>query len=289
MDRLPLLIPLASAFVYAFAAVILKRATERGVGPWRVSFVTNVVQALIFAPFWLGAAGQFAWHHLLHAAVTGAAFFLGQIFTFLALTRGDVSVATPVLGMKVLLVALFTVLLTNDRLSPVLWLAAILTAVATALLGGGGTAQKRSALPSIGFSFLAATAFALTDVLAQKWAPAWGFARFAPAMFATVAALSLTLIPFFRGRLRDLPFRWVLPGAALLGIQASGVAYAIMVFGSATLTNIVYNSRGIWSVLLVWTIGHWFDNTERSHGHAVMGRRLAGSVLLLGAIVIVAR
>jgi hypothetical protein len=36
-------------------------------------------------------------------------------------------------------------------------------------------------------------------------------------------------------------------------------------------------------------VGHWFGNTERSHGHHVMGRRLFGALLLLAAIVIVMR
>ena len=35
-------------------------------------------------------------------------FIAGQAFTFVALQRGDVSVATPMLGIKILLVALLT-------------------------------------------------------------------------------------------------------------------------------------------------------------------------------------
>ena len=89
--------------------------------------------------------------------------------------------------------------------------------------------------------------------------------------------------------MRELQWRWLAPGAALLGLQACGIAYAIIVFRSATTTNIVYNSRGVWSVLLVWTVGHWFDNAERAQGHGVMGRRLAGLLLLLAAIFLVVR
>ena len=47
------LIPLGSGAIYAIAALFLKRATEGGSGPWRTAFVTNWVQALVFAPFWL--------------------------------------------------------------------------------------------------------------------------------------------------------------------------------------------------------------------------------------------
>jgi drug/metabolite transporter (DMT)-like permease len=286
---LPFVLPLVSAFVYAFAALMLKRATERGIGPWRVSFVTNWIQCLFFLPFWLTGGASFAWPQLCHAMICGTTFFWGQVLTFLALTRGDVSVTTPVLGAKVIFVALLAVSLGVEPLTSQMWLAAVLTTIATALLGTGTPRRSRSLAPSVAFGFGAAFAFAVTDVLAQKWAPRWGFGHFAPAMFLTVAILSLGLIPFFRGNLRTLPWRWVAPGALAIAVQAGGIAYSIMVFGSATLTNIVYNSRGIWSVVLVWTIGPWFDNRERMHGTPVMMRRLAGATLLLLALVLVAR
>src|SRR5204862_7471301 len=99
--RLPLVFPLVSAFIYAIAALLLKRATERGVGPWRVNFVANLITAAIFAPYWLLGGKSFSWLNLGFAATCGLTFFVGQLFTFLALSRGDVSVATPVLGTKV--------------------------------------------------------------------------------------------------------------------------------------------------------------------------------------------
>jgi drug/metabolite transporter (DMT)-like permease len=289
-----LFIPLASGFLYAVAALFLKRSTEGGAGPWRTAFITNWVQALIFAPFWFTGGQIFAWDHLGHAMVAGLTFFIGQVFTFLALSRGDVSVSTPVLGTKVIFVALLTVLITTDPIRPAWWGAAILTALATALLGGGGAGAKhtKAALASLLFAFPASVAFATTDVLCQKWAPAWGFGHFAPTMFLVVAVLSCGLIPFFHAPLHELPrstWRVLLPGAALLSLQASGVAYSIIAYGEATVVNIIYNTRAVWSVVLVWTVGHWFGNTERSHGHHVMGRRLFGALLLLAAIVIVMR
>lgn len=44
-----------------------------------------------------------------------AARFVGQIWTLFSLQRGDVSIATPVLGVKILLVALFTTLVLRWR------------------------------------------------------------------------------------------------------------------------------------------------------------------------------
>lgn len=285
-------IPLVSALGYGIAALMLKRATERA-GSWRVSFITNWVLAAVFSLLWLWPAEHPAsWTNVGHAAISGVVFFVGQIFTFLALSRGDVSVATPVLGSKVIFVALFSVLLGAAEVTPSMWLAVLLTAAATALLGGGGSVQHRSAiLRGILYGLCAAVAFAFTDVLQQRWVPLWGFTHYAPTVFLTVALLSFALVPFFHGSLRELApvtWRWALAGGTVLAVQACGIAWAIVFIG-ATTTNVLYNSRGMWSVVLVWTIGHWFGNVERTQGRAVMLRRLCGSLLLLAAIVLIVR
>lgn len=280
--------PLFSAGVYSFAALALKRATANGAGPWRISFVTNWIQALFFAPLWLLGGQPFQWLHLGHAIIVGVVFFVGQVLTFLALSRGDVSVTTPVLGTKVVFVAIFTVALLHEHVPSALWGACVLTTAATALLGGGkSSAGREAAVRSIVYGLAAATLFALTDVMAKQWAPLWGFGHFAPAMFMTVAICSVAQISQFRAPIRDLPprtWRWLIPGAILLSAQACGIAFAIMTFGEATIVNILYSSRGVWSVAVVWAIGHWFENEERGHGHAVMARRLLGSALLIVAV-----
>lgn len=288
----PLLIPLASAFGYPIAAMMLKRATENGAGPWRITFITNWMLAACFSVLWLfPAEHSVSVLNLFHAFVAALLFFVGQIFTFLALSRGDVSVATPVLGSKVIFVALFTVLLGAAVVTPAMWFAVLLTAAATAMLGGGGKVQRDALFRSLLYGFSAASLFGLTDVLQQGWVRQWGFTHFAPAMFLWVALLSFTLVPFFRGSLRALPalsWRWAIGGGAMLALQASGIAWGIVYIG-ATTTNVLYNSRGVWSVVLVWTIGHWFGNTESTHGRAVMIRRLCGSALLLAAIALITR
>jgi len=289
LTRSPLatLLPLLSAFGYTFAALMLKRATECGVGPWRVTFLTNWAAALVFAPWWLTGGGEFTWLNLGHALITGALFFIGQILTFLALTRGDVSLTTPILGTKVMFVAMLAVIFGSEKLSGGLWAAAGLTTVATALLGTEKRVDRARLLPSFLFGFAAAMLFASTDVLMQRWVPAWGFGHFAPVMFLSIALYSTVLVPFFREPISAMPrtsFRWAIAGGLTLGAQATGMAYSISVFREVTTTNILYNTRGIWSVIIVWAIGHWFANTEREHGTAVMLRRLFGAMLLLGAV-----
>lgn len=282
-------IPLGSALGYTFAALMLKRATERGVGPWRVMVIVNCTAALLFAPWWFWGGNPFAWSHLFHAVISGVTFFLGQILTFLALSRGDVSITTPILGTKVIFVAFLAVLFAHEHLPSTLWIAALLTTLATALLGGEMRTNKERVLPSLVFGFAAAFTYASADVQQLNWAPGWGFGHYAPAMFGTVGVLALCAVPFLPDPLSGMSRRsvgWALAGGIVLSLQATGIAYSIAIFKEVTLTNILYNTRGIWSVLLVWGTGHWFSNTERSVGNAIMGKRLAGAILLLAAVLL---
>jgi len=287
-----LLVPLVSAPGYALAAVMLKRGTD-GAGPWRVNFMSNWVQAAIFSLLWLLPAEHPAsLRNVGHAAIAGAIFFVGQVFTFLALSRGDVSVATPVLGAKVIFVALYSAALGTEKIGAATWCAVLLTAVATALLGSGGPHTQRDAVVrSLLYGFSAAAVYALTDIVQQMWIRDWGITHYLPTMFYAVAALSLLLLPLIRGDGRAVPaasWQWMIGGSSVLALQAGGVTLSIITIG-ATATNVLYNSRGLWSVVLVWTIGHWFGNAERGHGRAVMLRRFGGSMLLLAAIVLMAR
>ena len=289
----PVLIPLGSALVYTLAAIYLKSASDRGAGPWRACFITNVVQAVCFGFWWLQGGTEPGWALLWEAGLAGTLFFVGQVLTFAALGRGDVSVVTPALGSKVLFVALFGAAFGAESLTSAIWVAVMLTLIAVTLLGGGRRrAAASTMLPCMSMAVGSAPCYAVHDVLWQMWAPAWGFGRFAPTTFAVVALLSLTLIPKFSAPLSQLPKQaWIalIPGSILLSIQASGIAYAIITYQQITVTNIAYNSRGIWSVVLVWVFGHWLGNNEPSAGKAIMLRRLTGAVLLLAAIFLIVR
>jgi drug/metabolite transporter (DMT)-like permease len=283
------LLPLGSALGYTVAALMLKRATESGGGPWRVNFLVNWVAALAFLPWLLQGGEPFAPVPVALAALTGLTFFIGQIFTFLALSRGDVSLTTPIMGTKVVFVALLGAAFAGEKPSPALWCATLLTCVATALLGGEFKTNAARLLPSLGFGITAAFAYAAADIMQQRWVQHLGFGHFAPVMFLTIGLLALGLIPFFNAPLRQLSkptWFWILGGAVLIALQATGIAFSIALFKEVTLTNVLYTTRGIWSVLLVWSIGSWFGNTEKAVGSSVMIQRLLGATLLLGAVLL---
>lgn len=285
-----LFFPLASSFGYVLAVLLLKRSADWGVGVWRTTFVSNLTMGLFFSTL-LAFDGQVGpgaiWWQPVAA---GALFFTGQIFTFLALNYGDVSVATPVLGVKIVLVAFCSVLFLPEPVPLLWWIAAALSTGAIVLLGRSESRPRHAVGRTVLSAAVSAGCFALADVLVQKWAPAWGVTRFLPVMFGAVAVMSAGLIPFFSAPLRAVPraaWGWLAGGCGLLTLQAGSLTYALGVFGDATAVNIVYSARGLWSVAAVWLIGHWFSNEEQRLAPAVLRSRLAGAGLMLAAISLV--
>ena len=290
---LHLIIPLACAFLYVLAALMLKRASALGVDAWRIGFLANWGMFFIYLPWGLlhpGAAGAMPTDYW-QPALSGLLFLGGQMFIFLALQKGDVSVTTPVMGTKVLLVALLSLLLHAGGVSLRWWVAAGLSTAAVALLHFGEPHAGRARVGRTVFlAAMSALTFSLSDVLLQKWAAAWGSGRYLNLMFFATAVYTVAFVPFFRAPLAALDRRawaWTAGGAVLLAINNAGIGFAIAHWRAATTVNILYSLRGLFSVGLVWAVGHWFANEEQHLTPRVFRARLAGAALMLAAIVLV--
>lgn len=285
-----LFIPLACGFVYVVGALCLKRAADHGAGVWRATFVANLTMAIGFAPLWLLGGVEHPLADYWQPALTGLLFTVAQLLIYLAISHGDVSVTTPVMGTKSILVAVIASVLFAVEIPASWWWAAGLCAVAVLLLSWNGGAPHRRVGMTILLTTGSASIYAFSDVLTQHWAPAWGVGRFLPLMFGVMGLLSFGFIPFFHGPLREInaaTWRWLRPGAALLAVNNAAFAYTLARWHDATAANIVYSSRGLWSVVLVWAVGHWFGNQEREAGRGAMLSRLIGAGLMVAAIVLV--
>jgi drug/metabolite transporter (DMT)-like permease len=285
-----LLLPLASSILYVLGVLLVKRAADLGVGVWRTTFVANVTMALAFGPMWLVPGEALLWDRLWQPVLVAGLLLAGQVAGFYALSRGEVSVATPVLGIKVILVALWTTWMLEDRVTGRLWVASGLSAVAVGLLGYRGGSVRGRVGWTVLYALVTALAFALFDVLVQKWSPGWGAQRFLPLLALLVAVYSLVLFRFFSAPLRMVPsgaWPWLLTGAGVLAVQSVAFIFTVARFGDATAANVVYNARGLWTVVAVGWVGHWFQNREQELGWGILRWRLAGAGLMSGSIVLV--
>ncbi|HEY5893134.1 MAG TPA: DMT family transporter [Chthoniobacterales bacterium] len=289
----PLPAVLFCAIFYTFGALGLKQTMSRGVSPWQVNFYGNMAMSVLYLPFWFVAdwhAIVAHWHEPVIAACT---FFLGQYFTFVALKSGDVSIATPLLGSKIILVAIIASLAFGDAIPGAWWLAAGLSSVGIFVVTGTGARRSaagvRPLLITVGASLAAATTFGFTDIAVQHWSAHTGKASFIAAMYTVLGLLTCGLyLPIFGTKLitppRGTALWWLLFGCLILAGQNIIITFALQFAGDATAVNIVYSSRCIWSVLLAWIAGGWLGNSESKLHPNLMLTRLCGAVLLFAAV-----
>ncbi len=285
-----LLFPLLCALLYPLGTLLMKRGLDKG-ADLAASLVINFwCMAAVFVPAFALSDRAVPWDLCWQPLAVGLFSFAGQGCAILAFSKGDLTIATPALGSKVLIVALLTELLLGQAVPLPWWIAAGLSFAAVFFLQSGGRQERGAIMRTLIFSLLAAAFFALGDVLIQKWTPAWGAFHFLPPMAAATAIYSLALLPLVRKPRFGFAWptwKWLLAGGSVFGIQSLLLTAVIGLYGQVTLVNIVFSSRGLWNFVLVWFLGHWFRNTERAAGRGVMGRRLVGAGLMFAAIVIV--
>lgn len=282
---------LVSAFIYTFGSLFLKSAIERGATANQVNAYTNIVLAISVQPFWFFDRPHIPNADLWQPVVCGAIFFLGQICTFAALSRGDVSVATPLLGTKIILVTLYNAVFFGVAVGLRWWVAAVIASVAIAFIASGAPHTHRRAIGlTVVFSLIGASLYSFTDALIQHFGSGFDSVAFVPAAFGVTGLLTCASFAiwdrgaFFPSR-AALP--WLLGGGFLFSIQISGFFFAIVLTRDATAANMIYSTRSVWSVLAAWLGGHLLGLRDKEAGNRVMARRLCGALLLFAAILLI--
>ncbi len=275
--------------------MLVKRATARGASPWTGTFLANLWLGLMWSIPALISGRVVPSDAWLQAAIIGGLFVLGQLFTYLAFQYGDVSVATPIFGVKVLMVAALGAVLAGDHVPVRMWIAAVLATAGVvlvqstaraAVIASGQTDRRRL---TVVMAMVAALALSLFDVLLQKWGPRWNSREFLPVAFAATAGLSCLFLPWVDRpqkliQIHALP--WMLAGTFLMALQAVSMSWALATYGDAARVNIVYALRGLWGVGLAWILSRWFNSSEAFLPPKIMLLRLLGAVLLTAAVII---
>lgn len=280
---------LLAGFIYTLGTLALKRAFSGGVGPARSLFCSNVIIAGCFLPvcIYLGPQTQTWGPALVVVFLT----FIGQILGLMSVRLGSVSVTTSLLGVKPVLVAFLASWIAKEPLGWNVWAGAGLTTVSIALLGSSEVhATKKTLLSALFCSLGCSLAFGLCDILIQLKAPQVGTLPFIAYTSLFMAIPAVLIIPFFRGKFFDIPAplrKSLVLGSGLISLQTLLLLSFIAITGKATVINILYNTRGLWSIALVWLLGHYFHNEERHISRKAFTQRLLGAFLLFIAILLV--
>lgn len=290
MSIVAIAVPLLAGFLYALGALFSKKGFLEGVGLVRTLFLGNIMMGLVIGPVGFLAGSQPDMNYWYAPLICAFLFSLGQLFTFLAIRVGDVSIMTPVMGTKVIMVALGSALFFREPLGVWQWVGAALTTIAIFLLGFSGFGRSKGVVGAICFALVGAICYGFTDSMVAVWAAQFGELKFLSFMFLYLALFSFALVPLFHAPLRDITRRawpWVLASSFLLGFQALIMGLVLAYYQQATITNILYSSRGLWGLVLVLVAGAWIGLEEARLKRSLILLRWAGAVLLTCAIVLV--
>jgi drug/metabolite transporter (DMT)-like permease len=284
-----LLMPLAAAILYAGASMFIKKALSGGLSPIACFHINNWAGAVVTVPLLFLTHAPVDWAQVYLPMIVGTVFFTGGWFTFLAMMRGDVSLVTPVLGSKLIFVAIASALFVAEKMSGIMWLAALITTAGILLMSATDLKTPkggRLAGPVV-MALISAAIYASSDMLVQRWAPGFGAITFIVIMAITTATLSLIamLLPG-APVLRWCPAtRWSVLGSFLFAVQATVTGLALALFHDAMGVNVVYATRGLWILLIVAVFGPLIGNLERrDSGKAYRFRIIAACMLLVGVI-----
>lgn len=244
--------------------------------------VASVITLLLLWPRHLPPLADYA------APLAGAALFylVAQFGLFSVLRSVESSRVAPLLGGKVLVLAILSVLLTHLSLHPLQWTAVGLSVVAAWLINEAGGRIPGRSLALLGLTILG---YCLSDLSIGVLMKRFAGVEPVPAMIATAftylvcAGVSL---PFaFRRELRQ-PAIWKLaaPNAAAW-FAAMCLLYACFGLIGVVFGNIVQSSRGVMSVAIGWLVAHVGHTHLESHvSRGVFWRRVAGALLMMAAV-----
>jgi len=248
----------------------------------------GLLSAVLLIPLWDPTLRQ--WDRYLVPATGASGFYLvGQVALFVALRRSDASRISPLLGLKVIVVALFAVAWQQDGyLTPWQWGAVGLSgAAAFALNYTGGSLPARTVFAMA----VTVTMYALSDLYIVKLIDVFGprqfinSARAACVCYLLCGAAGAMMLPWTtHGDRTDwsaaLPF-------TLTWFASMFLFFWCLALSGVVMGNIVLSTRGMFSIglgmLLAWR-GH--EHLERKASVGIHARRILAAGAMIGAIAI---
>lgn len=276
--------PLSAALLYSVSTYLLRRAALAGTS-YRMQLIwTGVgigltgVPVLLIVGFPLAAA----W---IPALVAGASFGAGQFLTVVAVNKGDASIQTPLMGTKVIWVIVVGMVLFGQVSPGRTWLAALLAAAAVFAVGFTRSARSHASSGAIAAALGASASFAVFDSMVASGRYGGLLSGFfamsvmsAGGFTAGVAALTTR-----RDEVRETASPVLVAATILLSLQFALQVGVIAAFGQAPEANILYATRGLWSVALAWLIAQNDVRPPRT----VFVQRMVGAALLIVAVVLI--
>jgi drug/metabolite transporter (DMT)-like permease len=264
-------------------------------------FQRSIVNLLVLSHIAMGvvclAALPFIWPEHWPAARDVAAplaraagfYVVGQTGLFRALRRSDASRVAPLLGLKILMLVLLSILFLGQHFSTLQWIGALTCVVAAGILNASGGPIARSSLLWV---LVACLGYSLSDMGIRALVDQFTYlGMFHGTIVSVVLAYIVTgLIALAALFAIERPtvemWRYALPFA---GCWLLAMCFLFACFGliGVVFGNIVQSSRGLLSVLLGALLARaGMVHLEQRTTRTVFLLRCAGAVLMTAAIVL---
>jgi len=231
----------------------------------------------------------------LPCLISTGAYFAGTSCVFRLLTRADASRLSPLLGLKIVALALIVTLVLRQPLGGQHWLAVGLCGVAAIALqrGGSGLPTGSLCLLVVGCFCFAAADLGIVSLIdgLQQQLPVSRLYAGTLAMTITYALGGLIVLPLFFAETRRRPFSvndWQAAGKYAAAWLAAMVAlYACIGAVGVVLSTILQSTRGLISVVLGVVLARrgWHE-LETRVDRGLFLKRVIAAVLMSAAIAV---
>jgi drug/metabolite transporter (DMT)-like permease len=297
---------LAAAFFSALSYLVsrhhglVQRALGRRAVPLRLLALAHVIMAAVCLPacvaLWPAASPAVAAFALPLTASAGF-YLLGQAALFAALGRVEASRIAPLLGLKIVMLAVIVSFVLGERLDARQWLAVAMSVGAALMLQAGHGAVPRGAL---GFVLGCSLCFAVSDLwivklitgletgVSQAGGSLGRLHAGVLAMVLTYGGCGLLFAPLL-GRLAPLTRADWVASAQYAGAWLGSMTGLYCCFGlvGVVFGNILQATRGPMSVALGALLAHlgWHELEQRVDRGTFL-RRFAAAALMTVAIAV---
>jgi drug/metabolite transporter (DMT)-like permease len=280
---------LASSISSAFSKAILKNRIEE---PFLLFLYINVLQALLTPLLWIFVRPQAppaaVWTPLLISCVTCTVAYL---FFYRALSCGDASSVTPIMGSKVIFSGLLALPLLHEKHNWQVYIAAVLVAVSIAILTYSPSKSVRSRFPlkPIVLMTCCSFIFGLTDIAIKRSLSYLNTYSFMVYYNFIVGVLSLCVIPHIINKresliLKGRDLQLVFCSAVVLIMSTMFFVIMLTLCKGVVIPNILMSTRGIFIVLISAFLTHRGSTILETQDRKVYLLRMAASVLITVSI-----
>jgi drug/metabolite transporter (DMT)-like permease len=254
-----------------------------------VSHVLMGIFSLIILPFLPNEKMPAFSVYALPLFACAFSYFFGQFSFFMTIRHTEPSRVAPLLGLKIITVALFSVLFFNGSLTPLQW-----TAAAICLGGAMLSNWSGQSLSTTGIMWLLGTCagYSLSDLYIRELIDALGREE-----LITNSIVGTVYVYILCG-VTTLPMIFFLPGKKWKKLKPA-LSFSLLWYGAMLLLfscfaqigavygNIVQSTRGIISIMLGVLIAHLGHvHLEAKVAPGLLARRVMAAILILAAIII---